>query len=168
MADEVFRTVDDPVVAVLSGRAPHATDVRSGIRFRDGQRVRLLTPNARCQVARSLLPVAGAQDVGRTSPPYVERPGGPAKLALEKGERHVVEAAAAELLGNVRRIEAERLDLPLNLAANLERHLTSPLDIGFQWVQLLFDEATGSIDHHLLLVGETEVHAPVTVMMRIS
>ena len=98
----------------------------------------------------------------------MERPCGPAKLALEQGERHVVEAPAAEFLGNVRRVEAERFHLPLNLATDLERHMTRPFDIGLQRVELFFDEASDSVDHHLLLVGETEVHAPVTDMMRIN
>ena len=168
MADEVFGPVDDPVSAVLASCAPHATDVGPGIRFRDRQRVRLLAPNARSQVARSLLRVAGAQNVGRASPPDVQRPCRPAKLALEQGERHVVKAPAAEFLGNVRRVEAERFDLPLNLATDLERHMTRPFDIGLQRVELFFDEASDSVDHHLLLVGETEVHAPVTDMMRIN
>ena len=116
----------------------------------------------------SLLGVAGAQNVGRPPPPHVQRPGGPAKLALEQGEGQVVEAPAAEFFGNVRRIKAERFDLPLNLATNLERHVTRPFDIGFKWVELFFHKATDGVHHHLLLVGETEVHAPVTDMIRIS
>ncbi len=70
----------------------------------------------------------------------------------------MVEPAAAELLGDVWGVEAQLLHLAGDLQAELGRHDARPLDIGFERVEFLLDEAADGGDHHLLLGGEGEIH----------
>src|SRR5437763_1072943 len=51
MADEVFRAVDHPIIAILPCRALHAPNVRAGVGLGDGKRVDLLAAHRRFQVS---------------------------------------------------------------------------------------------------------------------
>ncbi len=70
----------------------------------------------------------------------------------------MVEAAAAELFGDVGGVEAKLGNLAPDLAADLVRHLARALDLGLERVQLALDEAAHGVDHHLLFLTEAEVH----------
>jgi len=70
----------------------------------------------------------------------------------------VVEPPAPDFRRQVRRIEAEVDDLPLDLLAEFRRYPTGPLDLVLVRVEFPLDEVADGLDHHLLLVGECEVH----------
>ena len=123
MADEVLGAVDHPVAAVAPGRGLHRAHVRAGLGLGHGEAVDPLAARGRQQIALALLRVAAAQDVGRPAPEHRQRVGRAAQLPLEQREGQMVEPAAAELLGNVRRVEAQLLHLARDLAPDLGRHL---------------------------------------------
>ena len=148
--------------------ALHPANVRSGVGLGKRQRLDLLAADGGEEVATPLVLIRGAEDVRGTAPPDGKRPGGAAQLALEQRKRDMVEAPAAKLFGDVRRIESQRLDLPLDLAAQLPGDAAAALDLGFEWIELLLHEAANRVHHQLLLGCQGKVHAPVTAMMRIS
>jgi predicted dehydrogenase len=88
--------------------------------------------------------------------------GGVAELLFAQDAVHGREAAATQRLGNVHGVEAERLGLALLwIAFGLGRFFEKALvlDLVFERLELVLDEATHGVDHHFLLVVEVKVHA---------
>ena len=161
MRDEVLAAGQDPVAAVAARGALHAAQVGPGGGLGHGQRVEALAARSREQIALPLLLVAGHQDSGRPTPEHAERHRRSAEFALEQGERQVIEAAAAHFDGQVRGVETQLDDLPLDLFAEFPRHAPATLDLLLKGIELLFDEVADRVHDHLLLGCECEVQCVI-------
>ncbi len=158
MADEMLGAVDDPVVAVLAGKALHAAHVGAGIRLGHGERVELVALDRRQQVSFALLVVAGHQDARRAAEEDGEAHRAAAELAFDQREGRMVETGAAHLFGEIAAEEADFLALAGNILAQFGRHDTRALDLVLIRIDFGLDEAADRVDDHLLFIGQCEIH----------
>ena len=140
VADEMLAAIDDPVAAVQFGIAFHAAHVGTGTGFGHRQCVEFFTLDRREQVLFLLLGVAGLQNAGRTPEEYGEAIRGATEFAFQQSEVEIVQSATAEFVGNIGR-EITRFEaLVANFMAEFQRHFAGTLNLGFVWVDFVFNK----------------------------
>ena len=150
--------VDDPFVAVTPRSGGHTAHVGPGAGLGDRQALLLLAADCRQQVVVDLLACAPHEDAARTCHEVVQGEGGAAQLALDQCQRDGVQAAAADLLWHVRRVEASVQRLGADLLLERRGDLVELLDLVLVRHQLAVDEGANRLDDRALLVAQCEVH----------
>ena len=169
VADEMLVSRQAPAVSGAHGARLDPRRVRACAGLGDGYRSRALAAHGRLEPALDLLALAFEQhliDVAEGAAD--EDVGRAAELLLRE---HVIdgrEAPAAELRGNVHRIEPERLGLLVNRLGEFGPQRAGLFDLVLERLKLLGDEAADGFDEHALFVAEREIHGWVSQKVQAS
>ena len=107
VADEVFDSVDDEIIAVLFGEGFHAAQIRADAGFCHGKAISFFAAHSRKEIAIALFSVAGHQDVGRAAHAGpVQSIVGAAQFLFVEAPCERVEARTSALSWNVCGIKA--------------------------------------------------------------
>jgi hypothetical protein len=159
-ADEVLGTIDDEIVAVAFGGGRHRQDVGTSARLGECEDFLFLAGDAGFEVFFDLIAGTGHQYLRRPVDITVQAVAGFAELAFEQSQRLVVEAAAADFLGQVGRVKAHLQRPALDPLAERFRHFAVSIDLGLVRLQLLFAKSPQRAYDHVLFGSQVVIHEP--------
>jgi hypothetical protein len=155
MTDEVFRPVDDEIVAGRHGRGLHAAQVRARTGLGHGEALRAIAAHGGQQIAFALFAFAGEQDVRRSADAsVVKRVARLAELLLVEHPGDGIEAGAADVGGHVGRVQAGIDRHGLESAMQFLREDARLLDFAFVRIQFFLHELARRADDQLLLIRQ--------------
>ena len=157
MADEMLGAIDDEIIALLFGKAFHATDVRANAGFGHGEAIHHFSLYGGEEIFFALFADAGHKDVGGPCDAIpMERVIGAAQLFFIENPSQRVEAGTARFDRHVGGVEAGGNGLGLDFLTQRRAQNTGGLDLDFMRIEFVGDEIARRLDDHVLFFGELE------------